>query len=579
MRRLTLCAALVLPGCELPYVPGKPVDSAAPTAPEADSDDSDDSDTDDDDSAADSGEPASPVEVRVALDGPRLLRRVSLDLTGTLPPLEALDAVEADPDAWRSWRDAWLEDAALEETLVMLLAEQWHTRIDEFLIFYLEYGAINDDPEVEYAFERSVGEEPLRLAARIVMEDRPWTEVVTADHTMANPLLSSIWPIDHPGGEGWQPSTYTDGRPAAGILSTNGLWWRYYTTVTNYNRGRVAAITRTMVCDDFASRSISFDDNEALSAGADAEEAIRTSPSCMGCHEVIDPIAATLFGFWSANEYNTAEVDHYHPDREDLGPEILDKSPGWYGRPVYGLNELGQYIAADARFSRCAVETFAKALWRRGIEDADSDVFAELDAAFLATDHQVRPLLSELTETLAYQVGSFQAGASLEQMAPHNELRMLRPDQLSRALHALTGFSWTWKGYEQLDNDTLGFRIMAGGVDGTEVTQPQHAPSLTSLLVLQRLSEGAAEHLVDAELIYGEDTVLDGIDAETRPGDAAFDDKLRQLHWRLYAVRADDAWMAQISALWQAVHEADGTRAAWEAVVAAMLQDPLFVGY
>ena len=78
---------------------------------------------------------------------------------------------------------------------------------------------------------------------------------------------------------------------------------------------------------------------------------------------------------------------------------------------------------------------------------------------------------------------------------------MLRPDQLSRVLEGLTGFQWTWKGYEQLDNDTLGFRIMAGGVDGTEVTEPQHAPSLTSLLVLQRLAEAAASAAVDAELV------------------------------------------------------------------------------
>jgi len=561
-------AVLLLTACGLPYVPGKPEGTSGGAGPEVE-----------DSAVVDDTAEAEEVEVRVALEAPRLLRRLSLDLRGTLPPVHALDAVEADPDAWRSWRDAWLEEPALEDTLVMLLAEQWHTRIDEFLIFYLEYGAINHDPEVEYAFERSVGEEPLRLAARIVVEDRPWTEVVTADHTMANPLLASIWPIDHPGGEGWQPSTYTDGRPAAGILSTNGLWWRYYTTVTNYNRGRVAAITRTMVCDDFASRSVSFDDAEALAAGADAEEALRTSPSCMSCHQVVDPIAVTLFGFWSANEYNVDEVDHYHPEREDLGAEVLGLEANWYGDPVYGLNELGRHIAADRRFSTCAVKTFAKALWRRDAEDTDADIIAELDASFLASDHRVRPLLSELTETLAYQVGSFEAGATEAQMAPHNELRMLRPDQLARAVEQLTGFSWTWKGYDQLDNDTLGFRIMAGGVDGAEVTQPQHAPSLTSLLVLQRLAEGAANHVVDAELLHGEDTVLDGIFADTRPGDGFFEDKVRDLHWRLYAVRADDDWVEAISALWWAVHETDGSRSAWEAVLSAMLQDPLFVGY
>jgi len=567
-----LLAGLPVAACTTMPVPGKPDWAATPDDAVHDT-----AGVEDSGDGSDVGVPGA--EVRVALDGPRLLRRVSLDLRGTVPSAEALDAVERDPDSWRTWRDDWLEDPALEDTLVMLLAEQWHTRIDEFLIFYLEYPSINRDPEVEYAFERAVGEEPLRLAARIVTEDRPWTDVVTADHTMANPLLASIWPIDHPGGEGWERSTYTDGRPAAGILSTNGLWWRYYTTVTNYNRGRVAAITRTMVCDDFASRPVSFEDNEALAAGADAEEALRSSPSCMGCHEVVDPIAVTLFGFWSANEYNASEVDHYHPEREDLGHELLGIEASWYGDPVYGLNELGQHIAADHRFSRCAVNTFAKALWRRAATDEDADVLAALDERFLATDHRVRPLLADLTDTLAYQVGSFEPESTEAQMAPHNELRMLRPDQLARAVEDLTGFTWTWRGYEQLDNDVLGFRIMAGGVDGAEVTEPQRAPGLTSLLVVQRLAEGAADHVVDAGLVHGEPSLLDGVTVDTRPGDGAFEDKLRELHWRLYAVRADAAWLTDIAALWDLLFVAEGARSAWEAVVAAMLQDPLFVGY
>ena len=46
------------------------------------------------------------------------------------------------------------------------------------------------------------------------------------------------------GATGWQVSRYTDGRPAAGVLSTNGLWWRYYSTVSNLNRSRAAAISR-----------------------------------------------------------------------------------------------------------------------------------------------------------------------------------------------------------------------------------------------------------------------------------------------------------------------------------------------
>ena len=50
-------------------------------------------------------------------------------------------------------------------------------------------------------------------------------------------------------------------------------------------------------------------------------------------------------------------------------------------------------------------------LWLAIALVSTAGVYALLDASFLASDHRVRPLLSELTETLAYQVGSFEAGA------------------------------------------------------------------------------------------------------------------------------------------------------------------------
>ena len=166
--------------------------------------------------------PATSVEYRVALDAPRLLRRMSLDLRGVLPEAAELDAVEADPEALDALRDAWLEDPLLEERLVYLLAERWHTRVDDFDIEPYDYGLGDDDA---YAYHRAIGEEPLRLMARVVVEDRSWTEVVTAETTVANELLGAMWPLDYPaGGEGWQEVPYTDGRPAAGVLGTNGLW-------------------------------------------------------------------------------------------------------------------------------------------------------------------------------------------------------------------------------------------------------------------------------------------------------------------------------------------------------------------
>jgi hypothetical protein len=505
-----------------------------------------------------------------ALDAPRLLRRMSLDLRGVLPSVAALDAVEADPAQLTAYRDDWLGDPRLEDRLVLLLAERWHTRIDEFLIFYLEYQELSGDSESEYPFERAVGEEPLRLMAHVAVNDLPWTDIVTADYTVANPLLADIWPLDHPGGEGWAVSHYTDERPAAGVLSTNGLWWRYYSTVTNYNRARVAAITRLLICEDYATRSISFSESGALSDGAALEDAIRESPYCMGCHAAIDPIAVTLFGFWPANEYNIHEVDTYHPEREALGAELLGVEAEWYGDPVYGLNELGQHIAADPRFSRCAVQSMAELLWRRPAGVADFDRIEVLRQAFTDADQRMLPLLAAITDDAVYQAGEVEDGSEVT-------TRMLSPDQLSTAIADLTGFAWTWAGFDQMDNDTYGYRALAGGVDGAYITTAQAAPGMTWALVVQRLAEAATSH--DLRDGLAGSVLLDGIDEDARPGDPVFDALLDQLHWRLYATRPDASWRAGISAVWESVSAAEGAAEAWRAVVVAMLRDPAFVGY
>ena len=85
----------------------------------------------------------NPDEALIPLSSPRLLRRMSLDLRGTLPSVAELDAVESgDAAALDAGRDAILADPAFEERLVLKLAERWHTRVDEYLLKNVEYPSI-----------------------------------------------------------------------------------------------------------------------------------------------------------------------------------------------------------------------------------------------------------------------------------------------------------------------------------------------------------------------------------------------------------------------------------------------------
>jgi hypothetical protein len=563
---LLLPAVLALAGCEVePTLPGprEPVPTAAPDTGVAE------------DTAAPRVDPAEDL---VPLTGARLLRRVSLDLRGTLPTPEELDAAEADPDAWRTYAAQWVTEPAFEERLVTLLSEHWWTRIDTFEVVRFDY---NITYQQEFAFDRAVGEEPLRIVARVVAEDRPWSEVVTADHTMATPMLGELWPIDYPAGAtGWQEATYTDGRPHAGVLSTNGLWWRYTTTDSNMNRSRAAAISRLLLCQDYLARPITLTGAEDVS---DPEMAIKTDPYCVACHASLDPVAASMFGFWWLSLYSRIEQDVYHPEREALAEEFLGVEPAWYGTPTSGLADLGYAIAQDNRLYSCAVETFAKLYWRRAPDVADHPRMETLRRGFLESGASAQALILALLETREYQAGAVAEDAHPDAASRARLVRMMSPDQLSRTVEDLTGLVWTWQGHEVLRNDETGYRMLAGGVDGWAVTEPQTAPSLPWALVTRRHAQVAADRAVTQELERQDQQVPDvffgGVDTDDRPGDPPFRQALGDIWWRLTGTALSDADRDTFAQLWLDVADADGPAMAWRAVLTAMMRDPLFLTY
>ena len=523
-------------------------------------------------------QPTSTPEVEVSelvpLPAPELLRRVSLDLRGVLPTAEELEWAESDPAAIAELSEEWMESEAFEERLVHLLAQRWQTRVDVFDITHQDFDL---HQEQDYTYHRAVGEEPLRLMASVIVEDRPWREILTSETTRIHDVLADHWPVDYPEGEtGWQEAYYTDDRPPVGVLATNGLWWRYSTTESNMNRGRAAAISRLLLCEDYLNRPISFGED----GFDDPEEAVRTSPYCLACHSSIDPVAASLFGFWWLAQYSTIEEITYHPEREPLAETLLGTSPSWYGQPMSGLADLGAMVANDPRFTSCAVESWAELLWQRDLRLEDQPVLEALRVTFLEADQRIQPLLLAILETEAYQAGSLVDDASEDAQDSARTRRMLSPDQLTTTLDSLAGFSWEKDGYELLDSDIYGYRILAGGLDGLTVTAPSRSPGLTWALVTKRAAQGTASLAVDQALVQGQETgLLEGLDLEDLPGDPAFESALDALHWQLFGQRSDANWRASITDLWSQVEALEGAQSAWTTVLTVTLRDPEFLSY
>lgn len=555
--RTALPLALLLAACEPEPSDGAPgADSGAPGVPEAE---------------------AAPL---VVLEGPALLRRLSLDLRGELPSLAELEAVEADPDQIWLYRDAWLEEEAFEERLVWLLGERWATLVDSLPAEYYEYGYSFEE---RHAWNRSVGQEPLRLLARVATSDRPWTDIVTTDTTMANEMLAESWPMEgYPeGGSGWHEVRYADGRPAAGVLVSNGLWWRYQTSSFNQNRSRADALTRLVVCRDMLERPVSFEARDDLIQETETVDQIRSDPGCLSCHAVVEPLSAVLFGFWTVADHGGVEAERYHPEREPLGAEVLGVQPAWFGTPVSGLEELGQVIAEDPRLRDCAAETFAELVLRRELGLEDHDLQAHLVETLEEADLRVLPMIRALTERPEYRAAPHEDNAEAAEITR----RSLSPDLLDTVHFGLTGFRWSQNGIAMLDDPNVGYRVIAGGIDGVDVTQLQPSPTVGSTLVARRLAEASADHAATAA--WGGDAPTGPMaELPLEPTEEELRAALAEVHFRLLARRPSEEELDELAALWQAVLVMDelpltrtAPQHAWTAVWTALTRDLEFLTY
>lgn len=497
-----------------------------------------------------------------------LARRLSLDLRGIPPTLEEYREIEGDESRLEEMIDAWMRDERFEERIVSMYSEVYLTKTEQF-----PFTAYDLHLPDQNAFVRSLGEEALRIVAHVASNDLPYTDIATGDFTMADETLASAFPIDRPAGEGWLPSQYTDGRPAAGVLSTNGFMWRYTSTASNANRKRANQASRILLCSDYLTRAVDFDRNVNLLDEGAVLDALNTNPACVSCHVSLDPLGSYFYGFWWLTEDSSIEASVYHPDRERYWEQITGVAPGYYGSPGNSLADLGQQIASDPRFVECAVETAFELMMRRESTVDDQDQLTVHRQAFLEGDLTMRALLRSIA-------------ADPEYTADHSAIegaqsrKLVTPDLLASQIEALTGYRWTYLGADMMQTDTLGVRTLAGGADGFAVTKTATMPNATSILTQQRLAEGAVAYLFatdPARLLERVDFTEDPV-ADRALMSEQIVDLFLALHGR--AVEAGSPEVEAMLSLWDELYAIDEQpRTAWQGLVYAMLRDPEFATY
>ena len=527
------------------------------------------------------------------------LTRASIALRGTRPTEAELERVRADPDAVGALVDGYLKTEEFAETIRDLHDEAWQLRT--FFFLFPPRGELEQYSMV--TLNRWVQEQPLRLAEHIVMNDRPYTELVTADYTMANGPVATVWGLDYDGnGTEWKETRWPqEGRVHAGILSESIVWTRHYSTPLNAQRSRANQVSKALLCFNFLDNDVRVDGNVDLSSPEAVLNAVK-SPACASCHQTLDPLAGH---FWEYEYFyfpSQAIVSYpvepnlsYRPEYARIHkPYFTDGRTGYFGQPSETLADLGAHIAEDPRFSLCAARRFYAHFAQVGLGEVPVETAGALQKAFVDSGLKARVLARAVVMSDAFRTLSVEEGSS----APEHAVRRLTPRQLSRAINDLTGFTWSTKltfalfaeagvtspyGTVDLMQDHLfGYEVVAGGRDDFIVTRSEHTTNPTSALVYRGMAREAAGYVVaeDCERDAEDRRLLGDLDCDS-DDEATVRGRLAHLHLRVLSEFAepDGELVDESYALWTAVRAGSDSRRAWAAVLTAFFQDTRFIHY
>ena len=441
------------------------------------------------------------------------LRKATLHLSGRLPTDEEIKAVEEGgldavalaveeimtEDAFYSrlldvFNDKFLTDKFANgstNNAVALLSEADFPGRNDFV----NNVAMLPTPE-RVRINQAVAREPLELINYIIRNDRPFTEIITANYTVFNPDSADIYNADvsfnDPNDLGeLQEGVITVPRggaqmpfPHAGIL-TSPMWLnRFPTTPTNIMRHR-----SRMILDQFLATDVLALASQAIDpdAGSAVFNPTRNNPDCSKCHKLIDPIAGAFQMFDKNDQEKLLDPPQWYP--EVFSPGYLNElmPPDQFST---GIQWLAERVATDPRFALSSTYTIFEAL--TGMKplhyptNPDSEFYdSELTAwetqdlilrsiadKFVADNHNIKTVIREIILTPYFRgKGMLKAPtpARAAELAAVGIGRLSTPELLANKIGAVTGYPWVRS--DKQPYLTVDYKILYGGHDSNEITE------------------------------------------------------------------------------------------------------------
>lgn len=538
----------------------------------------------------------------VMLDDRRLLRRATLSLAGRLPSQAELSAVASDGvKALHSILDGVMREDAfydrLREGFNDIFLTVGYDNGAESALSYEHFSKtrhwtqnhdlshIADEKARTQArykladdYRKALLGEPMKLIEHIVRQDRPFTEIVTADYIMVTPYTARGYgifdelrdqfqdpddpfeylPVKLKALEGRNRSQHQESAtgfyPHAGLLSTFQYLRRYPTTETNRNRLRARMYYQHFLGIDALELAARVAD--AAAVAAKYEIPTMQASECVVCHKTIDPVAGLFQDYFSLEGVYGRRKDGWFQDMFPPGWEGEDLPPSQRWR---ALQWLGERTAQDPRFAVAMVEHVYSILTGRKAllppKELDDPLYAARRRAYLEQRRQIEAIAGRFAQqgfnlksvfrdwvlSDFYRAdGLATAAADAARRAELDDVglvRLLAPEQLERKVAAIFGQRWGKL------NDQLA--LLYGGIDSREVTERAADPS-GAMGAIQRImaNDVACRHtLRDFARAPEQRRLFPKIEPDVVPGTVEADDAIRRAiaHLHQHVLGRDDA--------------------------------------
>ncbi|MEM7612955.1 MAG: HYR domain-containing protein [Pseudomonadota bacterium] len=412
--------------------------------------------------------------------------------------------------------------------------------------------------DLREAANYGIARAPVELIRYVIENNRPFTEIMTADYVMVNPYSAVIFDVD--AGDPTFPFTSSnnmanhdpddfrrvnvmrqqDGTtvPLSGILTTHTFLARYPSTNTNVNRKRAA-----FTFDYFLGIDI-----EGLAArdGLDLDNVVGSvptyeDPQCTVCHNVMDPVAGLFTKRDNGGEYDTGNT-FLHTRTTNGVPRMV--TAGYSMDPADALPSadedqpliwLSLRIAADDRFARKTARTVFTGL--TGIEPSTPAATAfieDLKTAFVASNFDFKMLVQDTVLSDFFLARNLGSGATTNDYLDYGAGRLLTPEELDRRVLAVTDGEYRWRGPNTNSGLTGTHYLLYGGIDSDEVIDRTTSPNSMIDGIQERIANQLSCSRV-ADDLYNDGVLFPHVNETTTPdtGEAAIRDNLVFLHRRL----------------------------------------------